>query len=193
MTIAIFVALILVVTIPKRNNCIPNPSICHSPNSSWSRHTYTQPPESVQNIVVPTNTSSDDAAESSEKDPTFNCDIPVNLNHEVLTVYVCIFGFKGASTSHVIGARNEMRMDDNDGQMIFGDLVCLKLPDIRLTGEDKPRKTSPRKHVPTGDQTRARCVTSAHATTRVLTHSELSDLVRDLSLTKDKAELLATI
>ena len=33
-----------------------------------------------------------------------------------------------------------MIMDDYDGQMIFGDLVGLKLPDIRLTGEEKPRK-----------------------------------------------------
>ena len=55
-------------------------------------------------------------------------------------VCVCIFGFKGASTSKVIGARSEMMMDDNDGQMIFGDLVGLKLPEIRLTGEEKPRK-----------------------------------------------------
>ena len=30
--------------------------------------------------------------------------------------------------------------DDNDGQMIFGDLGGLKLPDICLTGEEKPRK-----------------------------------------------------
>ena len=30
-----------------------------------------------------------------------------------------------------------MIMDDNDGQMIF---VDLKLPDICLTGEEKPRK-----------------------------------------------------
>ena len=51
-----------------------------------------------------------------------------------------LFGFKGASTSKVIGARNEMMMDDYDGQMIFGDLVGLKLPDIILTGEQKPRK-----------------------------------------------------
>ena len=79
-------------------------------------------------------------------------------------MYVCIFGFKGASTSKVIGARNEMMMDDYDGQMIFGDFVGLKLPDIRLTGEEKPRKTSPRKLVLTGDRTRACCVTSAHAT-----------------------------
>ena len=38
---------------------------------------------------------------------------------------------------------------DYDGQMIFGDLVGLKLPDICLTYEEKPRKTSPRKLVPT--------------------------------------------
>ena len=47
---------------------------------------------------------------------------------------------KGASTSKVIGARNEMMMDDYDGQMIFGDLVVLNLPDIRLTGDEKPQK-----------------------------------------------------
>ena len=33
-----------------------------------------------------------------------------------------------------------MLMDDNDGQMIFADLVGLKLPDIHLTSEEKPRK-----------------------------------------------------
>ena len=33
-----------------------------------------------------------------------------------------------------------MIMDDYDGQMMFGDLVGLMLPDIRLTGEEKPRK-----------------------------------------------------
>ena len=54
-------------------------------------------------------------------------------------VYV-YFGFKGASTSKVIGARNEMMMDDYDGQMIFGDLVGLKHPDIHLTGEVNPQK-----------------------------------------------------
>ena len=51
---------------------------------------------------------------------------------------MCIFGFKGTSTSQVIGDRNEMMMDDYDGQMIFGELVGLKLPDICLTGEEKP-------------------------------------------------------
>ena len=58
-----------------------------------------------------------------------------------------------------------MSDDDNDGQMIFGDLGGLKLPDICLTGEENPEKTSPRKRVPTGDRTRARYVTDAHATT----------------------------
>ena len=33
-----------------------------------------------------------------------------------------------------------MMGDDNDGQMIFGDLGGLMLPDICLTGEEKPRK-----------------------------------------------------
>ena len=61
-------------------------------------------------------------------------------SHKSFFLYVCIFVFKGASTPKVIGARNEMMMDDYDGQMIFGDLVGLKLPDIRLTGEEKPRK-----------------------------------------------------
>ena len=32
-----------------------------------------------------------------------------------------------------------MIMDDNDGQMIFGDLGGQKLPDICLTGEEKLR------------------------------------------------------
>ena len=54
--------------------------------------------------------------------------------------------------------------DDDDGQMIFGDLVGLKLPDICLTGEEKPQKTSHRKLVHTGDWTRVRCMTDAHAT-----------------------------
>ena len=51
-----------------------------------------------------------------------------------------IFGFKGASTSQVVGARNEMIMDDYDGQMIFGDLAGLKILDSRLTVEENPEK-----------------------------------------------------
>ena len=69
------------------------------------------------------------------------------------------------STHSVIPTRRRWN-DDDDSQMIFGDLGGLKFPDICLTGEEKPRKkTSPRKLVPTVDRTRARCVTSAHATT----------------------------
>ena len=58
-----------------------------------------------------------------------------------------------------------MNDDDNDDQMIFGNLVGLKLSDICLTGEENPEKTSPRRLAPTGDRTRALCVTGAHATT----------------------------
>ena len=46
----------------------------------------------------------------------------------------------------------------------FWDVEGLKLPVICLTGEENPEKTSSRKLVPTHDRTRARCVTSAHAT-----------------------------
>ena len=53
--------------------------------------------------------------------------------------------------------------NDYGCQIIFGDLVGLKFPDICLTVEKKPEKTSPRKPVPTGDRTRARCVTGTHA------------------------------
>ena len=54
--------------------------------------------------------------------------------------------------------------DNNDGQMIFGELVGLKLPDICLRSEEKPRIKSPRKLVPIGYLTRARCVTGEHVT-----------------------------
>ena len=55
--------------------------------------------------------------------------------------------------------------DDYDGQMIFGDLVGLKLQNICLISEENPEKTSPRKLVPIVDRIRARCVTDTHATT----------------------------
>ena len=42
----------------------------------------------------------------------------------------------------------EMMMDDYDGQMIFGDLVSLKFPDIPVTGEEKPRKNLTQKTCP---------------------------------------------
>ena len=54
--------------------------------------------------------------------------------------------------------------DDNGGQMIFEDLGGLKLPDICLTGEENPEKTSPWKLVRTRYRSRARYVTGAHAT-----------------------------
>ena len=54
-------------------------------------------------------------------------------------------------------------MNDDDGQMIFGDLGGLKLPDIVLQVRKNPVKTSLRKPVPTGDRTRARCLTGVHA------------------------------
>ena len=50
-------------------------------------------------------------------------------------------------------------MNDYDGQMIFGDFGVPKLPE-GLTGEEK----TPKKLVPIGDGTRARCVRGAHAT-----------------------------
>ena len=59
-----------------------------------------------------------------------------------------------------------MSDNDNDGLIIFGDLGDLKLPDICLTGEEKNRKNSSRKPVPTGDRTWALCVTDAHAAAR---------------------------
>ena len=68
------------------------------------------------------------------------------------------------STHSVIPTRR-MWNDDYDGQIIFGALGGLKFPDICRTGEKNPEKTSPRKPVPTGDRTRARCVTSTRATT----------------------------
>ena len=78
--------------------------------------------------------------------------------------------------------------DDDDGQMIFGDLMGLKLPDIRLTGEKKPEKTSPRKLVPTGDRTLARCVTGANAPTCSTAVDPVNDKVYKMTL-KDIVEL----
>ena len=43
-----------------------------------------------------------------------------------------------------------MIMDDNDGQMIFGDLGGLKLLIFVLQMRENPEKTSPMKLVPTG-------------------------------------------
>ena len=48
--------------------------------------------------------------------------------------------------------------DDYDGQMIFGDLVGLKHPDLFYSWGKTTNKNSPRKLVPTGNRTRSRCV-----------------------------------
>ena len=58
-----------------------------------------------------------------------------------------------------------MIMDDDDGQMLLGDLMGLKHPDIRLTSEEKLRKKLNQETCPDRDRTRARCVTGAHDTT----------------------------
>ena len=55
-------------------------------------------------------------------------------------------------------------MIDDDGQMKFGDLGGLKLPDICLIGKEKPRKNLTQETCPDRDRPRARCVTGAHAT-----------------------------
>ena len=52
---------------------------------------------------------------------------------------------------------------DYEGQLVFGDYLSLKFPDIRLTGDEKPRKTAPRKHSD-GDRIRTHCVRGANAT-----------------------------
>ena len=49
----------------------------------------------------------------------------------------------------------------NDSRGPYGPKVSWHVLQVRKN----PEKTSPRKPVPTGDRTRARCVTSAHATT----------------------------
>ena len=56
-------------------------------------------------------------------------------------MYVCIFQVLGRV--NIWGHWRPWWMmidDDNDGQMMFGDLGGLKLPEICLTGEEKSRK-----------------------------------------------------
>ena len=64
--------------------------------------------------------------------------------------------------------------DNNDGQMIFWDLGGLKLPDICLTGEEKPRKTSPRKLDPTGIEPGRACYHLVHSGGPTDQHSDVS-------------------
>ena len=72
--------------------------------------------------------------------------------------------FWGASTSQVIGARNEwvwMKMMTKWYSGTLGHKSSRHLP----YGWGKPRKTRTQETCPDRDRTRARCVTSAHATT----------------------------
>ena len=55
-------------------------------------------------------------------------------------MYVCMYIWGFRARQHLRSLAPVMNDDDNDGQMIFGDLGDLKLPDICLTGEEKPRK-----------------------------------------------------
>ena len=54
--------------------------------------------------------------------------------------------------------------DDNDGQMIFGDLGGPKLPDICLTCEEKPRKNLTQETGPDRGSNPGPLRTGAHAT-----------------------------
>ena len=58
-----------------------------------------------------------------------------------------------------------MMMDDNDGQMIFGDLAGLKLPDIHLTSEEKPRKNLTQETCPDRGSNPGPLRVKRHATT----------------------------
>ena len=62
----------------------------------------------------------------------------LTLLHRILQY--ATFQVSGRVTSQVIAARNEWWWMKMMAKMIFGDLGCLKLPDICLTGEEKPRK-----------------------------------------------------
>ena len=55
---------------------------------------------------------------------------------------LCMYssGFRARQQRRSLAPVWMMIIDVNDGQMIFGDLRGLKLPDICLTGEEKPRK-----------------------------------------------------
>ena len=67
-------------------------------------------------------------------------------------------------STHTFTLTRRIWKNDYDGQIIFEDLVGLQLPDSCLTGEQKPRKNTPRKLVPTSNWARVRCVTVQHAT-----------------------------
>ena len=77
---------------------------------------------------------------------------------------VCMYIYGFRVHQHLRSLVPVMIDDDNDGQMIFEDLGGLKLPNICLTGEEKPRKNLTQETCPDRGSKRARCVTGAHAT-----------------------------
>ena len=75
--------------------------------------------------------------------------------------------WKTIHTKHTLSHSNKVNMEwwlrrPNEIRGPWGPKVSWHLSD---RWGNTPKKTSPRKPVPTGDRTRARCVTSAHATT----------------------------
>ena len=65
----------------------------------------------------------------------------VTFHYFEMPSFVCIYIWGLRARQHLRSLSPVMNDDDdNDGQMIFGDLGCLNLPDICLTGEEKPRK-----------------------------------------------------
>ena len=74
---------------------------------------------------------------------------------------------KDKHTKHTLSQTNKANMEwwlrrPNDNRGPWGPKVSWHLS---YRWRKPPKKTSPRKPVPTGDRTRARCVTSAHSTT----------------------------
>ena len=57
-----------------------------------------------------------------------------------------------------------MMNDDNDGEIIFRDHGDLKLPDICLTGEEKPRKNLTHEDYPDRGSNPGPLLTGAYAT-----------------------------
>ena len=81
-----------------------------------------------------------------------------------------------------------MSDDDNDGQMIFGDLAGLKLPDICLTGEEKPRKNLTQETCPDQESNpgplrdRRACYCLSHIGGLLIIHYDYSQNVNDRNI-----------
>ena len=76
----------------------------------------------------------------------------LRTSQKFTTGYVCMYSRGFRARQHLRSLAPVM----NDGQMIFGDLGSLKLPDICLKAEKKSGNTSTRNTDPTGDRTQAR-------------------------------------